>query len=295
MGILSSGRKSILESQIETLTPPSKKNWNWGRGKRGYAKKFSAHFIEYVFPYVLRNASELGVPTGKIKLLDIGCGWAPMAIPYVIYEASQSADQGRQIGYLGIDIREDAIKWLSQAYADYPYVKFHHHQVKSEADYINAEYTGSKTDASSDGAETDYAVGIEFVHNVQWSSSVFTHLTPQACLQALKFVRSSCEQNSMQVNTWLIIDNESRYALTAGLADRTLPFDCGDYLTYSDQNPLVCTAYKIEAIERMYAECGLEIVRIDRGAWRGTAYKNDANHYQDIIISKPFRQIIKGA
>jgi hypothetical protein len=89
------------------------------------------------------------------------------------------------------------------------------------------------------------------------------------------------------VNTWLIIDNESAYSLAAGSADRELPFDFGDFLTYSESNPLVCTCYKIEAIERMYRESGLEIVSIDKGSWRGPAYKNGANHYQDIIISRP--------
>ena len=289
MSIIKFSQKSVLDLQLEKLTPPRKKNWNFGKnsGKRGYVKEFSSNFIEYIFPYILRNMRELSVPYEQINLLDIGCGWAPMAIPFVIYEGAKGNNRENQIGYLGIDIREDAIRWLTKTYANYPYVKFHWHQAKSEADYIGAQENQSKTNATSDGAETGFKVNIDFKHNVQWSSSVFTHLTPQACLQALKFIRNSSVHRSVQINTWLIIDDESRYALAAEIADRKLPFDCGEYLTYAEQNPLVCTAYKIEVIEKMYADSGLEIVRIDKGSWRGPANSNGANHYQDIVISRP--------
>jgi hypothetical protein len=99
-------------------------------------------------------------------------------------------------------------------------------------------------------------------------------------------IKSSCAKNSIQFNTWLIIDDESRYSLALGIADRTLPIDCGDYLTYSKTNPLVCTAYKIEAVRNLYASAGLEILKIERGAWRGGAAKNPANHYQDMVVSR---------
>lgn len=287
MSIMKFKRRSVLELQIEKLTPPQKKNWNWGKGEGEYVKQFSSNFIKSIFPYLLRNTRELGVSSDEISLLDIGCGWAPMAIPFVIYESAIGRSRENQIGYLGIDIREDAISWLIRAYEDYPFVNFLCHQANKEVDYIEAQQIQSKTNSTSEGEEANFSFPSGFVHNVQWSSSVFTHLTPQACTQALKSIRGSCAQNSMQANTWLIIDNESKYALTAEIADRKLPVDCGDFLTYSGQNPLLCTAYKIEMIEKMYAEVGLEIVRIDRGAWRGVTYKNEANHYQDIVISRP--------
>lgn len=286
MNVMKFKRKSVLELQIEKLTPPQKNNWNWGKGVGGYAKGFSSNFIEFTFPYLLRNARELGVSDEELSLLDIGCGWAPLAIPFIIFEKSKEKNLRRRNRYLGIDIREDAIEWLTRAYANYPDVSFHWHQTSNEADYIGAHHSQSKTFSASDGQETEFKIPIDFLHNIQWSSSVFTHLTPQASVQALKSIKASCAQNAMQVNTWLIVDEESKYALTAEIADRKLPIDCGDFLTYSEQNPLICTAYKIEAIERMYAEAGLEIVRIDRGSWRGPAYKNAANHSQDIVISR---------
>jgi hypothetical protein len=280
-------RKTDKESKIEKLTPPRSGNWNYEKLKGNYVKQFSSKFIEFYFPYLLRSIREFRVSSDDIKLLDVGCGWGPMAIPCVLYEGAQDTGRRNQIRYLGIDIRQDAISWLSLAYRDYPFVNFKCHQATKEVDYINAEYSKLKTISKSNGEEGTLVIPSYFIHNVQWSSSVFTHLTPEACTQALKSIRASCESNSIQVNTWLIIDGESRYALATEMADRKLPIDCGDFLTYSDSNPLVCTAYKIEAIEKMYAEVGLEIVRIDRGSWRGAAYRNEANHYQDIVLSRP--------
>ena len=285
MSLLRIKQKTKLEQLIQKLTPPRKKNWNWGR-QRGYTKQFSADFIEYIFPYLLSNAENEGLSIENLSFLDIGCGWAPLAIPFVIFNQSTN-DLNKKNRYLGLDIREDAIQWLIHTYSDYPSVQFHWHKALKEVDYIGAEHSQSKTFAASSGEETKFKLPKNFSHNIQWSSSVFTHLTPEACLNALKSIKANAYvSNNIQFNTWLIIDDESRYSLEAEIADRKLPIDCGDFLTYSRRNPLVCTAFKIEAIERFYDRAGLEIIRIDRGAWRGHAYKNRANHYQDIVISR---------
>lgn len=280
-------KKNSIELVKNKLTPPKGKNWNQSEGELDYVEQFSFNFINYYYPYILRNCREFGVDSDCVALLDIGCGWGPMAIPFAINEISKNNNELNGIRYLGIDIREDAIGWLIHAYADYPFIKFQHHKAEVNADYIRGESEKSDTTSLSTGSEAAFDIPKSFVHNVQWSSSVFTHLTPQACRTALETIKKSSAKNSIQINTWLIIDDESRYALTMGLADRELPFDCGEYLTYSVKNPLVCTAYKINAIRSIYKDAGLEILKIDRGAWRGLAAKNTANHYQDIITSRP--------
>lgn len=287
MRLLPTKPKSLSQLLATQLTPPRRLNWNVGNAKGDYVERFTANFIRYYFPYLLRNARQLGVPSDSVKLLDIGCGWGPMAIPVVLYKLASAGTH--QIDYLGIDIRKDAIDWLAKAYSAYPFVKFQLHDSIADIDYIKSEHSKIATVASSDGQEGEYKIPRDFAHTIQWSSSVFTHLTPEACLSALKAIRSSCAELAFQINTWLIIDDESRFALAAETADRKLPYDCGSFLTYSEANPLVCTAYKIEAVISLYDEAGLEIVNVERGSWRGPAYKNDANHYQDIVISKPRR------
>lgn len=278
-------KQNKLDLELKELIPPFKKNWNWGKSQNGYVRQFSSYFIEYIFPYLLKNAREQGVSVKKLSVLDIGCGWAPLAIPFIIFNKSSSVG-GSGNRYLGIDIRKDAIDWLKQAYSGYDYVKFQLHAAAQEVDYVGAVHAKTKTLGRSDGQETNFSIPNDFDANIQWSSSVFTHLTPEACLQALRSIKDNCLPNGIQVNTWLIVDAESKYSLGAKIADRELPIDCGDFLTYSENNPLVCTAYKLEAIERMYLDAGLEIIRIDRGSWRGPSYQNNANHYQDIVISR---------
>jgi hypothetical protein len=270
---------------IKKLTPPKAGNWNQSVGGLGYVRQFSFNFINYYYPYVLQNCREYGVDSNEISLLDIGCGWGPMAIPFTINEISKN-HQFSSARYLGIDIRKDAIDWLTRAYSEYHFIQFQHHQSDADVDYIGGELEQIPTSGQSSGKETAFDIPKEFIHNVQWSSSVFTHLTPQACRRALEVIKSSCAKNSIQFNTWLIIDDESRYSLALGIADRKLPIDCGDYLTYSKTNPLVCTAYKIEAVRNLYASAGLQILKIERGAWRGGAAKNPANHYQDMVVSR---------
>lgn len=272
---------------IKKLTPPKTNNWNRSEGGLGYVEQFSFNFINHYYPYILKNCREYAVDSSAISLLDIGCGWGPMAIPFAVNELSRGRDRREGVGYLGIDIRKDAIDWLAHAYAEYPFIKFQHHQSDAKADYIGGELDQGRTSVQSSGEEAAFDISKEFIHNVQWSSSVFTHLTPQACRRALEAIKNSSAKNSIQINTWLIIDDESRYALALGMADRKLPIDCGEYLTYSEKNPLVCTAYKIEAIQEMYLSAGFEILKIERGGWRGVAAKNTANHYQDMVVSRP--------
>ena len=50
--------------------------------------------------------------------------------------------------------------------------------------------------------------------------------------------------NSLQFNSWLILDDESKFALKCGLTNRLLPYDMGEYLTRSKENPLTATCYK---------------------------------------------------
>ena len=164
MSALKFGNKSELKVKIAKLTPPRSKNWNWSKeNKGGYAKQFSVNFIEHIFPYLLKNMRELYIPMDNLKILDIGCGWAPLAIPFLIFKSKAGSEAtGGAISYLGIDIREDAIEWLSNAYASYPDFKFQWHRAITEADYIGAQHSKSKTLYESDGRETNFEIQKDF-------------------------------------------------------------------------------------------------------------------------------------
>ncbi|HCN08922.1 MAG TPA: hypothetical protein DIT01_13400 [Lentisphaeria bacterium] len=288
------GINTILSELTSELCPPVEINYNWAgsRQRDEYERDFAALYVEHILPFLLQALPGHGIEPADIRLLDIGCGFAPMALAFTILQSSQQRTLDEDVRYLGIDIREDAIQWLQDAYKQYPFIRFLHHRAKQESDYIGEGNTvatdcGEKgrTSATSDGTESAYCIPDAFTFNLQWSSSVFTHMTPEAAVTALRTIAERCMPGCVQVNTWFVVDAESRYAMAAGLADRQLPVDCGRFLSFSSDNPLLTTCYKEDAILEIYQEAGLEIIEIDRGSWRGKAYRNRANHYQDVIIS----------
>jgi len=258
----------------ERITPPYEMNYNWGSDVDGYKSGFAKVEAEVYFPFVLKFARER-FELDKVSFLDVGCGLGPMAYAFCVSTKDLPGSS-----YLGIDIRKDAIDWLASAYGDMDNVQFLHHATKESVDYIpNAETVGT-----SSGDEADYAIP-ERTFNIQWSSSLFTHLTPQACVRALKSIARAMVPGGLSVNTWLIIDDNSVQSLAMGVADRQLPIDYGEFLSYSAHNPLMCTAYKSPSIARFYEEAGLKIVGFLPGSWRGQGITNGIT-YQDIILSE---------
>ncbi len=154
---------------------------------------------------------------------------------------------------------------------------FHKHSPKSECniDYIGLfnrinQSTISKTNFNSDGQESKYNLGFNFKADIQFSNSLFTHLTSQAVLCTLEFIRNNLDDEGLSINTWLILDNQSYLSMEMGLSDRSVHrYDFGNFVSKSKNNPLSCAIYKLEFIEESYKTAGLKIRLIKRGSWRG--------------------------
>jgi SAM-dependent methyltransferase len=283
-----------IKSALQTLIPPLAINYNTAEtSAQEYTEKFASEYLGNFLPRCLEVLEGQFMLGAVPRILDIGCCLGPMAFAYAaLREAVRplKANATKGLGYVGIDIRADAVSWLRQAYQDQPDCLFHLHEAAKSADYVGdfgADRKNTATTwAQSDGTECDFRLPMSFMADLQWSSSFFTHLTPQAVEHALAFVASSLSPEGRAVNTWLIVDTHSCLALASGAADRQLPVDAGHYLTYSKENPLVCTAYKLPFIVDAYARAGLQIVSIERGHWRGGTTRNLFGHYQDVIISR---------
>ena len=137
----------------------------------------------------------------------------------------------------------------------------------------------------SDGSEVNYDIPSDIKFDTQWSWSYFTHLTPKACDKVLGIISNSSELGGLQFNSWLIIDEESKFALKCGLTNRLLPYDMGSYLTRSKENPLTSTCYKENFIHKFYEDNNLKIIKVIKGNWRGLKTGN-SNFNQDLIISQ---------
>jgi hypothetical protein len=122
------------------------------------------------------------------------------------------------------------------------------------------------------------------IADIQYSSSVMTHMWIEAIWKLLENLNQVVKPNGYCVNTWLIVDEFAEYSLRCGLADRILPYTVRGARTYSMQNPLMCTAYDLATVHDAYARTGQEIMQILWGSWSG---RGNGVHYQDIVLSRP--------
>ena len=280
-----------------SLIPPRRINYNWEKNAddKDYPLKFDNSRKKYLLFLLSRSSREISNGTRLPCILDIGCGFGPLAYAFKAYIEASSVLRNcneciaEDLLYSGIDIRKDAIEWLSSAYCNENNFYFHYHEASADADYVGiyepSLQNTALTFSESNGSECIYRYNPRSPVDIQWSGSLFTHLTKNAAQECLHYVSKNLSGDGIAVNTWQIVDPSACLGLYSKVADRSLPIDCGDYLTYSASNPLVCTAYKMDAIQQLYLTAGLEITEILLGSWRGLDYDNGLT-YQDIIVAK---------
>jgi hypothetical protein len=288
--------KIIIESLIKKHLPTKTIDYNASQNfYTNYRKAYLDIYTDYILPLALKNISikDLDFP----KILDIGCGFAPMCLASKIYRDIwiKNKKNNNDCYYVGIDIRKDAIEYNKINYKEYPEIFFLLHDISNKnVDYIgdfkkfkNLAPNFIMTDASSAGEEANYQLPFAYKADIQWSNSLFTHLTPSSLSNVLGFISKNLSNEGVAINTSLIIDPESLYSMKLGLADRNLKYDFGSFMTYSENNPLLTTAYKIDHLLEIYEKNNLKIIKIIEGKWRNVKQRaKSSEHNQDIIIAK---------
>lgn len=276
-------KKEKLPDNIRNLIPPFEKNYNHDK-KKNYEISYLHKYTNYILPESFKrlNYDFSTFP----KILDIGCGFAPMCLAAKIFRDNANLNEA-DIQYVGIDIRKDAIDFNKNNYKEFKNTLFIHHKTDDKVDYIGKGSKNNKTNAISDGSECDYKIPIQFEADIQWSGSLFTHLTYNGVKKTLEFISNHLKKDRISINTWLIIDPESSYNLQLGITDRKLEYDMNEFLVHKIDNPLSTTAYKLEYIQKAYKQAGLKIEEIIHGSWRGNK-SNNFNSLQDLIIAKKY-------
>jgi hypothetical protein len=286
----------IVKNLIKELLPNQKVNYNFFQNSfKNYEDKFLNQYLYYILPLCLENIKiyNLNFP----KILDIGCGFAPMCLAAKIFRSlwlNEKKIQNRELdySYVGIDIRKDAIEYNKINYKKYPENYFLFHEASANVDYIG-DYAKFSNNASnmhatsliSSGDETNYKIPFVYKADIQFSMSMFTHITPTALSNVVKFIYETLSDEGVTFNTCHIIDPESLFLMKSGLSDRYLGYDFGTFMSYSEKNPLLNTAYKIDYINETYKNSGLKIINIIKGNWRNIKKKGNGID-QDIIIAK---------
>lgn len=270
--------KAFSESSaFDNRIPPPSINYNQKpcRTLDEYINVFRRNACAKELPFLVERCGL----TPESTILDYGCGLGRLA-----YAASNFLSGGRYIGY---EPNQRALAFLNGAYATRPNFRFLGEELHGADDYVGLQLgTASPAGIQSTAMDLSGIAGIEA--DAQYSSSVFTHMWIPAIERVLASFRTAMAPGGVCVNSWLIVDSVAEYGMRCGIADRVLPHEVKGALTYSLDNPLVCTAYRLDTVRGIYERGGHEILEILWGEWSGRATHN-AVHYQDLVLSRPHR------
>lgn len=210
--------------------------------------------------------------------LDFGCGLGRLA--------SAFSTEGESCGlYYGWEPDPIALKWLQKVYNNQNSFRFGGHPLTPSQTYLSKITQFSENDENNNVAVPETESWLKFIRaskfDLIWTNSVFTHTFPSTTLELLKLFKEIAKPGSWIVNTFLAIDDHVERAMQAGYADRKLPLSVNGIRTYSEKNPLVCTAYTVDQITRLYMKVGFPKPEIRFGSWAG---RDNGVTYQDLVI-----------
>jgi SAM-dependent methyltransferase len=257
----------LLEPEI----PPPAINYNQSAAVDAaeYVRQFKTDACLRELPFLMRMG--LGPSSA---MLDYGCGLGRLAYAASKYLSPEGS-------YFGYEPNPVALAFLKGAYAGRANFSFAGRTLRRDEDYVAIERREAR-----DGGDAAGEIDLSFVRRpltVQWSCSVFTHMWVDPIVNVLKSIGPALAPGAVCVNTWLCIDEFAAYALRCGVADRALPHQVNRAYTYSQTNPLVCTAYDLSTVREIYARADHDIVDILWGSWSG---RDNGVTYQDIVVSK---------
>lgn len=237
-----------------------------------YCREFSSDSVNFELPFLRKIAS---LDKDSVTL-DFGCGLGRLANAFL----SQNGICGT---YYGWEPERGALDFLHRNYAQFPTFKFSGSELHQNSTYLSGR-TGPNTKVH-DLAIPDKDVWNAFIKGVKfdliWTCSVFTHMFPETAAEVLRLFKEVAKPGTWIINTFLCIDEYSEQVLESGRADRTLPFTVNGIRTFSNSNPLVCTAYELGTIKQLYSDAGLPEPEIRRGSWVGG---NNGVTYMDLVI-----------
>jgi SAM-dependent methyltransferase len=265
-------------ADFDRRVPPPGINYNQQLtySLRQYLDDFKRQSCLHELPGILKLAPN---PKGEdFALLDYGCGLGRIAYAFTSYFRKTGS-------YYGYEIHPTALAFLKKAYEGYPNARFMGEPIQVSESYVEVAQ-GAPRSAGDRIKSEDVRVSrvLDKKVDVQWSCSVFTHMYEQPIINVLRDFNTLLKPGGICVNTWLVVDEFAQSALDCGLADRKLPFEIDGFLTYSKENPLLCSAYRIRDVRRIYEAAGQKIVEILWGSWSGR--QNDLTS-QDVIVSVP--------
>lgn len=224
----------------------------------------------------------------EISILDYGCGGGGIGIV-----CSKVLKADTNLTYSGMDITEKRVSLLNE-FASSEKVSFYKLDDGGLIDYIGVR-DGLISEKSESSLQVDASElpATKNAANVQFSSSVFTHMTPKQITQRLRQFRERGVQ--LSINSFFIItDTKLSYLKSNLMANGRRNFEIYDafdgYQAYVEdvKNPLFTIGFSYESIIKMYEDSGWKIISVEEGDWASVYSTNRPPlNYQDWIIAIP--------
>lgn len=239
----------------DLLTPPPELDYGIRVDKyREIAEEFSRH------------CRELTPLTPDSRILDIGCGFAPLAAGLVGFLSSAGS-------YTGIDAVANGVKWAARTITPrYPNFRF------TRIDVYNQTYhrSGQLDPRSFRFPFTDNEFDLVYLR------SVFTHMPPAELDHYLSEIRRLMRPRGWSLITYFLLNDESIRLMPGDRAFINFSCDYGDYRKH-DPGPSGTFAYPEQNILRLYRKHRLTISGpIHYGYWCGC---EGGLSSQDIIVA----------
>jgi SAM-dependent methyltransferase len=201
------------------------------------------------------------------RVLDVGCGIGRMALPLAFY-------LGPDARYEGFDIMPDGIEYCSSKVTPaFPNFRF---QV---ANVFNSFYNPNGT-IPAERYAFPYA---DASFDVVFSTSVFTHLPPNAVAQYLRETARVLAPGGKCLHTCFALDDEALAGIREGRAKGGIVHQMDGFMTSSRESIEDAIAIPEGDFTAMYAAAGLNDVRRHPGSWSGR--KGSCLSYQDIWVA----------
>jgi len=216
----------------------------------------------------LRYYTELCSLKPHESVLDVGSGMGRKTIPLTQYLSPVGQ-------YEGLDVNQSGVDWCRrQISSRFPNFRFQLIDVYSSRYNPNGRQQAEAYTYPFATNHFDFAV----------LASVFTHMLPKGVERYLaETARVLKARGGRCLISYFLLNSAQKPVSDTGMQTRLFPINQGLYCIKSEAQPEDAVAFDETYIRQLYQTCGLEIVEIYYGAWRG---QPPFLSYQDLILAR---------
>jgi ubiquinone/menaquinone biosynthesis C-methylase UbiE len=223
----------------------------------GSYKEIGTEFFEYFTAYTDVTPSD--------KVLDVGCGWGRLGLPFTKFLSPEGE-------YHGFEIIENRVRWAQKNISS-RHPNFHFKLV----DVKNFIYSEEGVSATSFKFPYD-----DNSFDLVFLNSVFTHMLPQDVDHYLSEIKRVLAPGGKCLITYFLLNKEALGLIENSKSLIDFKFEMNGYMTNDQVNPEEAIAFKEDYILDLYKKHGISIDKpIKYGSW---CQRDSSLSFQDIIV-----------